>query len=75
MAGPFIDGDRYVVERQRAFTTATGFLSSAAVYDVGLGQRIESALENGYEVLVGTDIAALADGVGVDLASYFDPKP
>ncbi|AAV47123.1 tRNA nucleotidyltransferase [Haloarcula marismortui ATCC 43049] len=75
VAGPFIDGDRYVVERQRAFTTATGFLSSAAVYDVGLGQRIESALENGYEVLVGTDIAALADGFGVDLASYFDPKP
>jgi len=75
VAGPFIDGDRYVVERQRTFTTATGFLSSAAVYDVGLGQRIESALENGYEVLVGTDIAALADGFGVDLASYFDPKP
>ncbi len=39
------------------------------------GQRIESALENGFEVLVGTDIAALADGFGVDLASYFDPKP
>ena len=75
VAGPFIDGDRYVVERQRAFTTATGFLSSAAVYDVGLGQRIESALENGYEVLVGTDISVLADGFGVDLASYFDPKP
>ncbi|MDQ2073504.1 CCA tRNA nucleotidyltransferase [Haloarcula sp. NS06] len=75
VAGPFIDGDRYVVERQRAFTTATGFLSSDAVYDVGLGRRIESALENGYEVLVGTDIAVLADGFGVDLASYFDPKP
>ncbi|NLV13373.1 CCA tRNA nucleotidyltransferase [Haloarcula argentinensis] len=75
VAGPFIDGDRYVVERPRAFTTATGFLSSDAVYDVGLGPRIESALETGYEVLVGTDIAALADGFGVDLASYFEPKP
>ncbi|WP_058994177.1 CCA tRNA nucleotidyltransferase [Haloarcula sp. CBA1127] len=75
VAGPFIDGGRYVVERPRAVTTATGFLSSAAVYDVGLGPRIESTLENGYEVLVGTDIAVLADGFGVDLASYFDPKP
>ncbi|EMA33948.1 CCA tRNA nucleotidyltransferase [Haloarcula japonica] len=75
VAGPFIDGDRYVVERPRAFTTATGFLSSDAVYDVGLGPRIESALKSGYEVLVGTDIAALADGFGVDLASYFEPNP
>jgi len=75
VAGPFIDGGRYVVERPRAFTTATGFLSSDAVYDVGLGPRIESALESGYDVLVGTDIATLADGFGVDLAIYFAPKP
>ncbi|RLM96228.1 CCA tRNA nucleotidyltransferase [Haloarcula sp. Atlit-7R] len=75
VAGPFIDGSRYVVERPRAFTTATGFLSSDAVYDVGLGPRIESALENGYDVLVGSDIATLADGFGVDLSIYFAPKP
>ena len=75
VAGPFVDGDRYVVERPRAFTTAVGFLSSDAVFDVGLGRRIASALEGGYEVLVGTEITALADGFGVDLAGYFDPKP
>ncbi|KOX93404.1 tRNA CCA-pyrophosphorylase [Haloarcula rubripromontorii] len=75
VAGPFIDGGRYVVERPRVFTTATGFLSSDAVYEVGLGPRIESALESGYDVLVGTDIATLADGFGVDLAIYFAPKP
>jgi len=75
VAGPFIDGDRYVVERPRAVTTATGFLSSDAVFDVGLGPRIESALNDGYEVLAGTELAALADGFGVDLAGYFDPKP
>jgi tRNA nucleotidyltransferase (CCA-adding enzyme) len=75
VAGPFIDGDRYVVERPRAFTTATGFLSSDAVFDVGLGPRIESALKDDYEVLVGTELAALAGGFGVDLAAYFDPKP
>ena len=75
VAGPFIDDDRYVVERPRAVTTATGFLSSDAVFDVGLGPRVESALEAGYEVLVGTEIAALADSFGVDLADYFEPKP
>ncbi|MFB6224696.1 MAG: CCA tRNA nucleotidyltransferase [Haloarcula sp.] len=75
VAGPFIDGDRYVVERPREFTTAVEFLSSDAVFDVGLGPRIESALEADYEVLVGTEIATLADDIGVDLADYFDPKP
>ncbi|WP_336336540.1 CCA tRNA nucleotidyltransferase [Haloarcula brevis] len=75
VAGPFVDGDRYVVERPRAVTTAVGFLSSDAVFGVGLGPRIASALEGGYEVLVGPEIAALADGFGVDLAGYFDPKP
>ena len=75
VAGPFIDGDRYVVERPRTFTTAVEFLSADAVFDVGLGPRIESALESGYEVLVGTEIAALADSFGVELADYFDPKP
>ncbi|MDS0219906.1 CCA tRNA nucleotidyltransferase [Haloarcula sp. S1AR25-5A] len=75
VAGPFIDGDRYVVERPRAVTTAVEFLSSSAVFDVGLGPRIESALGEDYEVLVGAELAALATGFGVDLADYFDPKP
>ncbi|MDT3433656.1 CCA tRNA nucleotidyltransferase [Haloarcula sp. 1CSR25-25] len=75
VAGPFIDGDRYVVERPQAFTTAVGFLSSEAVFDVGLGPQVASALESDYEILAGTEIAALAGGFGVDLADYFDPKP
>ena len=75
VAGPFIEGDRYVVERPRAFRTAGAFLDSDALLDVRLGPHIESALEAGYEVLVGTDIAALADGFGTELADYFDPKP
>jgi len=75
VAGPFVDGDRYVVERPREFTAAAEFLSSEAVFDVGLGPHVESALTDGYDLLVGTDIAALADDFGVELASYFDPKP
>jgi tRNA nucleotidyltransferase (CCA-adding enzyme) len=75
VAGPFIDGDRYVVERPRTVTTAIEFLSSDAVFDVGLGPRIESTLENDYEMLVGAELATLATGFGGDLADYFDPKP
>ena len=73
--GPYVEGDRYVVEREREFTTATGLLTSDAVFDVALGAHVESALEDGYEVLVGEEIGALAGEFGVELADYFDPKP
>ena len=73
--GPFVDGDRYVVERPREFETAREFLDSDAVRDVALGARIEEALAGDYEVLVGDDTAALADEFGVELARYLDPQP
>jgi tRNA nucleotidyltransferase (CCA-adding enzyme) len=75
--GPFLDGDRYVVERERTYTDAAAFLRSDAIFDVGLGSRVESALKEEYEVLVGTEIATLAEteAFGVELARYFDPRP
>ncbi|MBX0322900.1 CCA tRNA nucleotidyltransferase [Halomicroarcula sp. F13] len=75
VAGPFVDGERYVVERPREVTTAEAFVTSDALFDVRLGPHVESALEAGYDVLVGEEIAALADSFGVALADYFDPKP
>jgi len=74
-AGPFIDGDRYVVERPREYRTAEAFIESDTLLSVRLGPHVASALEDGYEVLVGEDIAALADAFGVDLADYFEPSP
>ena len=73
--GPFVDGDRYVVERAREFETAEAFLRSDALRDVALGVRVESALEDGYDVLVGDAVADLAEEFGVELADYFDPRP
>lgn len=73
--GPFIEGDRYIVERDRGFTTASGYLESQAIFETRLGPAVEAALESGYEVLVGRDIAGLSDEFGVELARYFDPTP
>jgi tRNA nucleotidyltransferase (CCA-adding enzyme) len=73
--GPFIDGDRYVVERKREFTTARALLDSDALFEMALGAHVESALEAGYDLLVGDEITSLADGFGVELADYFDPRP
>ena len=73
--GPFIDGDRYVVERDREFTTAADFLDSNSLFDVALGPDVKQSLREGYSVLVGEEIDALAGEFGSDLARYFDPKP
>ncbi|MFC5368528.1 CCA tRNA nucleotidyltransferase [Salinirubrum litoreum] len=73
--GPFLDGDRFVVERDREFTSAADFLRSDALFDVALGTHVATALDAGYDVLVGDDLASLTDEFGVELAGYFDPKP
>ncbi len=71
--GPFIEDDRYVVEREREFETARLFLESDAIEDVALGARIESAIEDDYELLDDDAVATLADRFGVELARYLSP--
>ncbi|WP_101295465.1 CCA tRNA nucleotidyltransferase [Halegenticoccus soli] len=73
--GPFLVDDRYVVERDREFTTAAEFLRSESLFDVALGARVERELRRGYDVLVGREVAELADEFGGELADYFDPRP
>jgi len=73
--GPFVDGDRYVVERAREFETAREFLTSDALFDVALGAHVETQLQESYDVLVGDELRELADEFGADLAAYLDPKP
>lgn len=72
--GPFIEDERYVVEREREHTTAREFLE-ARLHDVALGVDVATALETGYEVLEGAEVAVLADEFGVELARYFSPRP
>jgi tRNA nucleotidyltransferase (CCA-adding enzyme) len=73
--GPFVDGDRYVVERERAFTSAPEFLASDALLDVALGAHVETRLRDGYDVLVGESVGHLAAEFGTELARYLDPRP
>ncbi|APW96769.1 CCA tRNA nucleotidyltransferase [Halobiforma lacisalsi AJ5] len=73
--GPFIEGDRYVTEREREFTTAREFLESERLFDVGLGAHVETALEERYEVLVGAELTGLLEEFGTELREYFEPTP
>lgn len=72
--GPFIEGERYVVEREREYRTVRALLEDG--FDgVALGVDIATALGDGYEVFVGREVAALANEFGVELARYFAPRP
>jgi tRNA nucleotidyltransferase (CCA-adding enzyme) len=73
--GPFLDEERYVVERDREFTTPAALLGSGAIFEVALGAHVATALDEDYDLLVGDGVAALADEFGVELARYFDPAP
>ena len=73
--GPFVDGERYVAEREREFTDARTFLESDALFDVGLGSHVGDRLAEGYEVLVGEELLELLPEFGQELAAYFDPLP
>ncbi len=72
--GPFIDGERYVVEREREHRTARELLEDG-LDDVALGTDIERAFEDGYAALTDDEISALAAEFGGDLATYFAPSP
>ena len=72
--GPFLDGERYVVERDRPHPTARDLLDSA-LFGVSLGVDVERSLREGYDVLVGEECTALAGSFGERLARYFDPRP
>jgi len=61
--GPFIDGDRYVVEREREFTTVREYLESDAAGDVALGAQVEREFAE-RDVLVGDAVATLAPAFG-----------
>jgi tRNA nucleotidyltransferase (CCA-adding enzyme) len=74
--GPFLDGDRYVIERERDYPDAVEFLRSDAVFGVALGAHVQRVMEeDGYEVLVGEEVATLAEEFGAAFAAYFDPRP
>ena len=73
--GPFVEGGRYVVERQREFRTPAAFCESDSLFDVSLGPHVAAALDSDYEVLAGPEVSRLADEFGADLARYFDPRP
>ncbi|MFP9190360.1 CCA tRNA nucleotidyltransferase [Natronosalvus vescus] len=73
--GPFLDGDRYVVERERDYRSAIAFLESDDLFGVSLGAHVETALEERYDILVDDEVTALLEEFPRALARFYDPTP
>ncbi|MFP8955214.1 CCA tRNA nucleotidyltransferase [Natrialbaceae archaeon A-CW3] len=73
--GPFLDGDRYVVERERDYRSAIAFLESDDLFSVSLGAHVETALEENYCVLVDDEVTTLLEEFPRALARFYDPTP
>jgi len=73
--GPFVEDDRYVVERPREATNAVDLLAGDALFDVRHGAGVERRLQHEYEVLVGVELVDLLPSFADALAEYFDPRP
>ncbi|ADJ16327.1 CCA tRNA nucleotidyltransferase [Halalkalicoccus jeotgali] len=72
--GPFVERGRYVVERDREYTSAAACLEGG-LSSVALGPDVERALGSGYDLLVGEDLLGLLPEFEVELARYYDPSP
>ena len=72
--GPFIDGNRYVVEREREFTSASSFLRSDALLDARLGADLATMIANERTILVGEQVLDLLPSFGQEIATFYDPS-
>lgn len=73
--GPFIDGDRYVVERERTWTDAAAFLRSDALLNLRIGADLEPPFRDDRTVHLGPAVADLVPAFGAELATFYDPIP
>ncbi|GAB7009957.1 CCA tRNA nucleotidyltransferase [Halorubrum trueperi] len=72
--GPFIEDERYVVEREREFATVREYLESDAAGDVALGAQVERTFAE-RDVVVGDSVTTLASDFGVPLREFYEPHP
>jgi len=81
VAGPFIDDGRWKVVLRRRFMDASDFLRiklSSGGRDIGVAELIAQAFQDGFQVLVGEEIAmhySYNEGFAEFLTSFLSGKP
>ncbi len=56
LAGPYIEGDRYIVEIKRTYQKAGDLLVSPDLFSIALGKHVKQELKKSYQVLTGDEI-------------------
>ncbi len=81
LAGPFIEGGRWVVELRRKFTDAAEFLKvkvASGGRDMGVAGLIANALQENVSVLVGTEVSEhylYNEGFAESLTGFLSGRP
>lgn len=73
--GPFISGDRYIVERERKFSSASALLRSDEILSASLGAELVDDIAENREISVGDQIIDLLPEFSSDLAQFYNPRP
>lgn len=73
--GPFIDGNRYVVERYRDVRSIAAVFERDRLDKIKLGRDIRQAMEHSVDILVGEDVTALLPEYSRTLGAFYDPRP
>lgn len=73
--GPFVAGDRYVVEREREITSIQELCTTDSLTEMRLGPAVSNAIKENHTIYIGLDTVSLLDEFGRDFARYFDPNP
>jgi len=72
--GPFLDGNRYIVERPRDVRSAIAWLESDRVLDVKHGAAISTALAEERTIRSGESVTSLLPRFETALARHFSPS-
>jgi len=81
VSGPRVEGDRWVVQKKRKHTDAPLLIKESLRQggkNVGVASRIMPALENGFRILVNSEIASVSKrsrGLGLFLTEYLTGRP
>lgn len=73
--GPFIEGDRYIVERYRDSRSISAIVTRERLDAIKLGRDVRRAMQTDFDLLVGEDVTELLPEYANALATYYEPRP
>ncbi len=70
--GIYIENNRYIVEKERKYTTAKEFIQEK-ILNIGLGKNIEEKLKQNFTILENQESSKLLEEFGEQFSNYFNP--